>query len=298
MDDHPLGHARVEWDEIRTALAGVAQRLCELLRSDLDPTRPACGQWNVGDVAAHLSHAWAAIPAMAAGDLDRLRASVPTVPGVSIGRPSGAMISNPGELAAVTNGMVENDPERNLGLLADRIETSAKEFCEQFDPNVPAGPRPWMIEGIIGGPTLFAGHLLNETLVHGFDLANATGARWQMSDHEGAMVFRGFLLNVMVERTALMTARVPGSTGPEMTIDLRLAGDRRLLLRNTAAGMRVDKPGGGTAADARMWARPGALTLLAWKRLPLGVVLRSGRLAVWGRRPWMAKQLLDLGPKV
>ena len=72
MDDR-LGHARVDWDDIRTTLAGVATRVCELLRSGPDPTRPACGQWNVGETAVHLSHAWAGIPAMAARDLDRLR---------------------------------------------------------------------------------------------------------------------------------------------------------------------------------------------------------------------------------
>ena len=208
------------------------------------------------------------------------------------------MISNPAELAVVTNGMVANDPERDLGRIADRIEASAKDFCEHFDPNDPAGPRPWMIEGITGGPTLFAGHLLNETLVHGYDLATASGRPWQMSDHEAAMVFRGFLLNVMVERTALMSAKAPGSTGPEMTIDLRLAGDQRMVLRNTATGMRVEQPVGRTAADARMWARPAALTLLAWKRRSLGSVMRSGEMAVWGRRPWMANKLLALGPKV
>lgn len=98
--------------------------------------------------------------------------------------------------------------------------------------------------------------------------------------------------------TTLMAAAQPGSTGPEMRIDLRLAGDRRLLLHNSPTGMAVSEPTGRVAADARMWIRPKAMTLLAWRRRSLVSVLRSADMVVWGRRPWMANNLLALGPKV
>lgn len=297
MEAHPLGTARADFEELRAALAAVAARVCTLLRSGIDPKRPAVGIWNVGDVAAHLSHAWVGIPGLAARDLESAKAAVPDA-GVPIGRPSGHMLSTLEELAPMTKGLVANEPERDLLRLAERIEASAKKFCEEFDPFDPPGRRPWMIEPIYGEADLFAGHILNETLVHGYDLAAGAGVPWTMSDHEAALVFRGFLLQVMVWITTLTATAQPGSTGPEMRIDLRLAGDRRLLLHNSPTGMTVYEPTGRVAADARMWIRPRAMTLLAYRRRSLASVVRSGDMVVWGRRPWMANKLLDLAPKV
>lgn len=291
-----MGPARAEWADLRDTLADVAYRFCALLRTVDDPTAPALGTWNVGEVAVHVAHAWVGIPALADRDLDRARAGVPEVPGLVIGRPSGAMLSHPTELAAMTDGLVAHDPERDPGRIAERIEVCIKEFCEDFDPD--PDPRPWMLEGFHGGPDLFAAHLLSETLVHGHDLARAIGGEWRMSDHEAALVFRGFLLPIMVQRTALMSRMRPGSTGPAMVIDLRLAGDHRLVLDNTATGMRVHEAVERRAVDARMWVRPSAMTLLAWSRRSINSAVRGGELAVWGRRPWMAKQLLAMGPKV
>lgn len=295
MDTHPLGEARAEWEDLRVALAAAAARFCELLRTVSDVTQPALGVWNVGDLAAHVSHAWVGIPGLAARDLDRARAGVPD-PGVPIGRPSGAMLSHPSELAAMTDGLVANDPERDPGRIADRIEASAKEFCEQFDPNDPPGPRPWMLEGFYGEADLFAGHLLSETLVHGYDLATAIGAPWAMGDGEAALVFRGFLLPIMVQRTAL-TAKLGAPMGTSMGVDVRLAGDARIVLRNTSVGLTVNGSD-GPGIDAHMWVRPRALALLAWNRRTVGSAVLAREMMVWGRRPWLAKKLLAMGPKV
>ncbi|MGQ0847146.1 MAG: maleylpyruvate isomerase N-terminal domain-containing protein [Sporichthyaceae bacterium] len=295
MDTDPLGEARAGFDELRVVLADAAARFCALLRTGPDPTTPALGIWNVGDLAAHLSHAWVGIPGLAARDLERAKAGVPD-PGVPIGRPSGAMLSHPSELAPMTDGLVANDPERNLGRIADRIEASAKEFCERFDPDDPPGPRPWMLEGFYGEADLFAGHLLSETLVHGYDVATAIGVPWPMGDREAALVFRGFLLPIMVQRTALM-ARLGAPTGPSMAVEVRLAGDLRILLSNTPAGLTVNAPG-GPPVDAHMWVRPRALALMAWSRRTVGSAVLGREVMVWGRRPWMAKKLLAMGPKV
>ncbi|MGQ0467429.1 MAG: maleylpyruvate isomerase N-terminal domain-containing protein [Sporichthyaceae bacterium] len=291
MDQHPLGTARADFEELRAAVGAVAARVCALLRSGLDPTRPALGTWNLADVAAHLSHAWEGIPGMAARDLEGAKARVPDA-GVPIGRPSGHMLDTIDELAPMTVGLVANDPERDLERIADHIEAAAKKFCGEFDPFDPPGRRPWMIAPIYGEADLFGGHILNETLVHGYDLAAAAGVPWSMSEHEAALVFRGFLLQVMCWVTELVPA------GPEMRIDLRLAGDRRLLLHNTPAGMKVSEPVGRVPADARMWIRPTAMTLLAWRRRSLASVVRGADMVVWGRKPWMANKLLDLAPKV
>jgi hypothetical protein len=289
----PLGPARTGWEEARSALVDAATDACTVLRSIERPTGSACGQWNVAETAAHLSHAWQALPCLAARDLDTLRATLPEVPGMSWGLPSGALLRPQDSLDAMTTGLVTADPERDLHRLADRIEAGAKRFCEQFDPTREPGPRPWMIEGMTGGPDLFAGHLLSETLVHTYDLARAAGIKRPVPDQGAALAFRGFLLPVIVGFSAARAAA--GDVRPPFALELRLAGDRRLLIRSTAAGVRVQAPG-SAPTDAVMWIRPSAMLLMAWQRRSLGSVVRSGQTAVWGRRPWTARKLMTLAP--
>jgi hypothetical protein len=292
-DVDPLGPARVGWEESRAALADVAASTCRLLRSLDRPTRSACGAWNVAETAAHLSHAWQALTFLAARDLDGLRATLPEVPGLPLGLPSGALLRPQDSLDALTTGLVKADPERDLRRLADRIETAAKGFCDQFDPAADPGPRPWMIEGVTGGPELFACHLLSETLVHAHDIARAADVKWPMSESAAALVFRGFLLPIMVAFSTVRAAA--GASVDPFVVDLRLAGDRRFLVHNTPAGVRIQAPG-AAPADASVWIRPMAMTLMAWNRRPMGTVVRSGQMAVWGRRPWMARKLMTLAP--
>lgn len=290
----PLGPARAGWEESRCALADAAASAVALLRSLDQPTRPACGQWNVAETAAHLSHAWQVLTYLAARDLDGLRGTLPEVPGISVGLRSGALLRPQDSLDDLTTGLVKADPERDLRRIADRIERAAKGFCEQFDPAADPGPRPWMIEGVSGGPELFACHLLSETLVHSYDIARAAGVQWSMPEPGAALVFRGFLLHIMVAvRGARVAAGAPA--GEPFAVDLRLAQDRRFLLCNTPAGLRVQAPG-AVPADASVRARPSAITLLAWNRRSLGSVVRSGQMVVWGRRPWMARKLMALAP--
>ena len=278
----PLGPARTGWEEARSALAEAAASACSVLRSIDRPTRPACGEWNVAELAAHLSHAWQALPLLAARDLEGARAVLPEIPGMTLGLPSGALLKPTDDLGAMTTGLVKAEPERDLHRLADRIETAAKTFCEQFDPTHAPGPRPWMIEGVTAGPELFACHLLNETVVHTYDLARGAGVKWQVPEHSAALVFRGFLLHVVVAFTSARAAA--GAPSEPFAVDLRLAGDRRLLICQTPQGVRV-RPPGAAPRDASMWIRPSAMTLMWWHRRSMGSVARSGQLAVWGRRP-------------
>lgn len=292
----PLGPARVGWEETRAALAAAGAAAAGLLRSIEDPSRPGVGRWSVEELAVHLTHPWLALPALCARDLDGVRAALPAVPGVAVGLPSGALLKKPEDLGPLTIALVEHDSERDLNRLADRIEAGVKGFCEQFDPTADPGLRPWMIEGIAGGPELFAAHLLNETLVHGYDLARGTGLPFAVPDEAAALVFRGFLLHILVNRTALLAA-AGAATGPPFALDLRLAGDRRLLLRNGPTGLRV-LPAGSAPVDSHLWIRPAAMLLMVWKRRSLSSIVRSGQMLVWGRRPQAAKRLMSLAPKV
>ena len=56
-----------EWQQSQDALRDEVRRVTTLMRSINDPGVPAVGQWNLAEVAMHLSQAWILVPGLAGG---------------------------------------------------------------------------------------------------------------------------------------------------------------------------------------------------------------------------------------
>src|SRR5438132_7154715 len=155
----------------RAALASVVPRLTSLIRSVRNPLAPAVGEWNAGDVAVHLAHVWETLPALASGGLN-------------------SPLHAPDELADLTTSMVRGDPGRDLEVTAARIEAAASAYLST--PITDSTPRPWLVEGTALPPSAFSCHMLNESLVHGYDIARADGRRWRIHPAHACMALMGF----------------------------------------------------------------------------------------------------------
>lgn len=278
----------VGWGELQAALAEAVDAVAGLIERIPDPAAPAFARWTVGDVATHLSHAWLFLPRLAARDLAGGIAALPPTAEVGAGTPSGAAFASLPALAPATVALVRNDPERRPGVLADRIRAMAREFADLDVTDSSA--RPWMIEGIGGPPTHFAAHLLNETVVHGHDIATAAGLEWSVPDRPAALVLRGFLLPMLCTTNA---APFPDP----WSVELRLAGDSVRRLDAGPRGLRLSAET-GPAPDARLWIRPSAMLMLAWRRRRLASVIAARQAFVWGRRPWVSTRPLSIIPEV
>lgn len=75
---------QAHWQQGQDALRDEVRRVTTLLRSIQDPEPRAVGNWNLGEVAMHLSQAWIVVPGMARGDLSRAREVLPSVAGDSL----------------------------------------------------------------------------------------------------------------------------------------------------------------------------------------------------------------------
>jgi hypothetical protein len=135
-----------------------------------------------------------------------------------------------------------------------------------------------------------AAHLLNETVVHGHDVARASGLDWPVPDRLAALVLRAFLLPMLC-----VTNAAPFPT--PWSVELRLAGQEVRRLDAGPTGLRFGAAGGSTP-DARLWIRPAAMLMLAWRRRSLASIVLSREALVWGRRPWVATRPLSIMPKV
>src|SRR3712207_2700634 len=63
-----------EWQRSQDALRDEVRRVTTLMRSITDPGVPAVGQWNIAEVAMHLSQNWILVPGKARQDLSRYKA--------------------------------------------------------------------------------------------------------------------------------------------------------------------------------------------------------------------------------
>lgn len=277
----------VDWSQGQSALRNEVMRVTSLLRSVHNSSAPAVGQWNLAEVAMHLSQAWIAVPGLARKDLSRIYDVMPTLP-----NHNGSLIGDVWELADVTTLGVRSDPERNLHALADRIEARAADFLTECADHSADEVRPWLVEGInVPLPTLTY-HLLEETVTHGYDIARADGQKWKIDPDHAAMVWDGFLMPV---GKALGSALVDQkkAAGFRATYDVRIrGGGRYFFIFDNGAG-RIEAPS-SRKVDCHLSVDPVAFLLVFWGRINQWSAIAKGQLLAWGLKPWLGPKLRGL----
>ena len=260
--------ATVDALAVRAALASVVPRLTALVRSIHDPVAPALGEWNVGDVAVHLAHVWETLPALARGEL--------TSP-----------LRDPRELAGLTASMVSREPIRDLEATAARIEAAASAYLAA--PPTEGGTQPWLVEGTALPPSAFSCHLLNESLVHGHDIAHAERRRWPIDPAAAGMALMGFVFPAM----SVVDPRFPVDqryADVRARFDVRVRRTGRFVLVLDGGAATIETPS-QRPVDCHVSAEPTTLFLLIWGRTSQWPGAFTGRLSVWGKRPWLGVRL-------
>src|SRR2546430_453234 len=159
------------------AIDEVLPRFAELVRRNPAVTATAIGSWTLPEVACHVSHVIEA-------DTDALaRRELPFVE------------LSPQAVAVMTEAMLVADPERDVTVLADRINALGSIFLE-LRASPPTGPVTW-VGGTQLPPSGVACHLLEELLVHGHDVAKAARAQWRIEPAHAAPAIVGAALPII-----------------------------------------------------------------------------------------------------
>ncbi|HEV2760014.1 MAG TPA: hypothetical protein VGV86_10655, partial [Acidimicrobiales bacterium] len=98
----------VDWAAAQRAVAEAGPRLTAMLRSVRKPDAPALGEWNLGQVAVHVSLVTDAVWAMTKG--------------------GGNLIADIWDLSALSQVLVEGEGRRTPAEMADRIDASVAGF--------------------------------------------------------------------------------------------------------------------------------------------------------------------------
>jgi len=283
------GASTIDWRRAGDALADQVARVTTLLRSVGDPGAPAVGDWNLAQVAMHLSQAWLVVPGLAADNLSDIATELPGME-VTTG---GSLINDLWELSDVTSTGVDGDSERDPAVLADRIDERARLFLAGLEAQLPEESHAWLVDGVRVSRLTLICHLLNETTVHGFDIARADGRKWVIPPSHAAMIVDGFLVPVIAGLGPRDLVDQEAAHGLRATYEIHVRGGGRHLFVFDDGTLVVESPG-SRPVDCHISADPAAFLLVAWGRRSQWSAIARGQLVAWGRRPWLGPRFRHL----
>ena len=194
-------------------------------------------------------------------------------------------------IAEATAKLLAEDDERAPVVLADRIATLADEF-DAVASRSQSATVDWL-QGTRLPPSAVAGHLLNECLVHGHDIAKATGRPWPIRRHHALLAIDGFLLPLLAALPPTAFLNQEKAESFRARIELRPRGGRRTLMVFDGGSLTLDAAG-TPDVDAHISADPAAFLLVFIGRQKIWKPLLGGKLAAWGPRPWKLIRVLTV----
>jgi hypothetical protein len=259
----------VDWAEARGAVAVAGRRLTAMLRSARHPDAPALGEWDVTQVAVHVSHVVDAVSAMTRG--------------------GGNLITDIRDLATLTKVMVEGEGRRPLGEIADRIDASVAGFLAAMEAAAEDGSHAWLVQGTAMHLSTLTCHVLNELTVHGLDIARGEGVPWPVDRAAAALIVQGFVFPALHTLGRDMVVQEKAAD-VEARFEVRLRGDGRAWLHFSRGDFSVEAAAGGPV-DCFLSVDPAAFLLVCWGRAGQWPAIARGQLLAWGRKPWLGPRL-------
>ncbi|QIS12468.1 maleylpyruvate isomerase family mycothiol-dependent enzyme [Nocardia arthritidis] len=268
-----------QWGAAREALRDSGDRFAELVRS-VAPDAMATKDWTVADVLAHVT-------AIALWDTALVRTGEFPYPWNVL--EDRIRITNVDTVAVLNDHTMERFPERDVGLLADRLLGHIDDVVRatvDVDPDLPIR---WLGGSNVPVAGLFA-HLTNELQIHGRDIARATGCRWVMPQE-----YSGQFMDLFVVGLARHgVGRLLDKSGPPndrcVAVEFRSRYTAPVTLVLDRSRVSVGVRNG--PADVRVRFEPVALNLMMFGRISRPRAAITGKVIVGGPRPWLLPTFL------
>jgi uncharacterized protein (TIGR03083 family) len=270
-----------KWAAVRGALRDAGDRFAGLVVAAPEPSVLATEDWTVAETAAHVAGIAMNYTAMVAQDarplpIPEVRAYLPdtTVDTIHTGL-------NRVQLASFT--------ERDPATLAELLRAAVTDILDTTADADPERLVTWL-----GGARLpVAGvlaHLVNELLIHGWDIARAARVPWRMPDAQAALFFELFLVEIGRNGYGHMLDDERPVRRGRIAVEFRSA--------HTTPVTFVLEDGVATVTDStqdcdvHIRFRPAVLNMVLFHRISHAGAALRGSLLVWGRRPWLLPAFL------
>ncbi|MGH3787954.1 MAG: hypothetical protein ACRDRG_15695 [Pseudonocardiaceae bacterium] len=136
-------------------------------------------------------------------------------------------------------------------------------------------------------------NLLNETVMHGYDIAHAAGRKWRINPAHASLVVRQFFVPVMQTCDPRTFVNAEKAAGLQATYQLRLRGGGRLNWVFDDGSLTVEEPP-ARPVDCPILADPAAFFMVFWERQSQWNAIAKGQLIAWGRKPWLGLNFRSL----
>ncbi|MDH6114983.1 hypothetical protein P3T36_006493 [Kitasatospora sp. MAP12-15] len=273
---------RQDREAARRALAAVGGRLVRLVRAADPDAQVGDSDWRVADVVVHLAHVFLGFGEAAGGTSGQFARYVSDEPDFHT------------RLAGVNGTLIAefDGAGRSLSEAIEMVESGIGAFLAataRLDPAA-ALETPWYGLGVTRTPDTLTALALGEVLVHGLDIARATGEPWRIERAEAAVVAD----EVFVQMLPLMLTDAGRQAELSYRIHWRGTRSPGLVVRLSRGAATVARAGRRESVDCRLWADPAAFLLVGYGRSGTWREVAAGRILAWGRRPWIATRLPEL----
>ncbi len=261
----------VDWAAARRAVADAGPRLTAMLRAARKPDANAMGEWDVTQLAAHISHAMDAVTAMSRG--------------------GGNMLDDISGLPTLSGVMVAGEGRRPLGELADRIDASVAGFVAAMEAAAVTGDtsHSWIVQGTEMPLSVLTCHMLNELTIHGRDIAVAEGVPWPIDRGHACLILHGFVFpSLHTLGRDMVVQEVAGRKRARFDVHLRGDGHACLVFHDGDFSVEATPQG---KVDCKLSVDPEAFLLVSWGRISQWSAIPKGQLLSSGRKPWLGLQM-------
>ena len=248
--------------EVCDALENAASRYEVLLGQVKDPNLPAVGEWNVGVTAMHTAASGAYFLSVARGDAE------------------------PMAIDSDHSVYYAHDLRWDLPELVARFKAGEEDLIE-YGRGLDSDPEVEFFKGIKAPASTVFALELSEVLVHGFDIARASGLEWIIPGDEAALALSGFfpLLTQVVNPDAAADLRA--------RYEIRIRNGANVILDFDNGRLTLEDPS-GVPVDCRLSFEPVTFLLLTFNRIQPFRALLQGKMSAGGRRFWLAGKFPSL----
>ncbi|WP_103351159.1 maleylpyruvate isomerase N-terminal domain-containing protein [Amycolatopsis sp. CA-128772] len=268
-----------QWESVRAALPEVGGRFADLLTGVPDPHARSLGEWSIAETASHVGMIALMYTAMIRGDGGPL-----PLPGLE--DPIDAVSVD--SIARMNALGLRLYPERDPLRLAERLRTDIAEVLlvsADLDPEKPV----WWLGGSRVPVAGVLAHLVNELLVHGLDIARATGRPWRIPARLEALFLELFLFGmVRNDMGHLLDDATPSPR--RIAVEFRSAYTTPAVLALQHGRLRLEPPNG--TADIRLRFDPAILVPMMFGRISRLRATLLGGVRISGPRPWLLPEFL------
>jgi hypothetical protein len=252
-------------DSMNRALTEAGNDFASMLRRVRDSNRQAIGTWTVGETAAHAAHS----------PKDFLEAAKGETTAIALD-----------DVADHNAEFLTDNPERDPHVLADRFDDN-KLALTTYVESLDGDPAVEVFDGVVVPMSTLLAVELGEVLVHGYDIAGASGLDWPIATDHAALTVGGLLpiLPHMIDPVE--------AAGFDARIAFRIRGGIQATLVFDDGVLQIEAAD-EQHVDCRLTVDPATYLLLSFNRIGSTIPTLRGKIVAWGRRPWLAVKMASL----